>query len=560
MKNLLTLLILIAVSVSAVAQKKRMKINRHLTTEVEEIQIPDFVVKDRNGHSLPFEKPKVFRWKNGTAVKWANKTRGHNGRHKLIDETIDSTAEPIVIPPVEQEPQPIPIPMPEQTLAFPEALSAGGGNPKLLVVVDYDKYLQLGSNVQNCIGWVTEGFAEAQKAIDAIPEMKAMGFRHEVKEIIVNTSPSIFSKLPASTTAQTLYNEMGVEYSTRMDVDAKVLITCRNVGGIASMGLNSRLWNVAVIGAPSQYWITATTYNTVYCLTHEVFGHLLSARHSFCCGPWPSGRMSRIDSTYGSGQSGCNQTTKRPTVLSSTMSYGQLYQALDPSNRFHPENADEIVGYWNGYKANIPLGPAPACTTTTGPWSDWSGGYRIRSVTYTPSNCRGIVPASYERQPTTPCTYSLTLGPCINGFQSITPTAINSPCTGSYTGPTSQVCTVPATNTFTISGTPYTGYTRADTAKAVDGNETTRFLTTGATTLTWTFSQPTTRTQVYLSSGFNGGSPNQTLTLTVDGVNVPLGYSPVGKFTKAINATGKRFVLTTTGVGGVSRIFEVSIK
>jgi hypothetical protein len=63
-----------------------------------------------------------------------------------------------------------------------------------------------------------------------------------------------------------------------------------------------------------------------------------------------------------------------------------------------------------------------------------------------------------------------------------------------------------------------------------------------------------------LSSGFNGGSPNQSLTLTVDGVDVPLGYSPVSKFTKAINATGKRFVLTTTGTGNISRIFEVGVK
>jgi hypothetical protein len=116
------------------------------------------------------------------------------------------------------------------------------------------------------------------------------------------------------------------------------------------------------------------------------------------------------------------------------------------------------------------------------------------------------------------------------------------------------------TNTFSIAGTPYTGYSRSDTAKAVDGNETTRFLTTGPTTLTWNFSQPTTRTQVYLSSGFNGGSPNQTLTLTVDGVDVPLFFDKKIKFTKAINATGRRFVLTTTGTGNISRIFEVSLK
>lgn len=117
------------------------------------------------------------------------------------------------------------------------------------------------------------------------------------------------------------------------------------------------------------------------------------------------------------------------------------------------------------------------------------------------------------------------------------------------------------TNTFSIAGTPYQpGYTRADTAKAVDGNEATRWLTAGPTTLTWNFAQPVTRTQVYLSSGFQTGSPNQTLTLTVDGVNVPLGFDKKIKFTKAINVTGKRFVLTTTGTSNISRIFEVSLK
>jgi len=116
------------------------------------------------------------------------------------------------------------------------------------------------------------------------------------------------------------------------------------------------------------------------------------------------------------------------------------------------------------------------------------------------------------------------------------------------------------TNSFSISGTPYTGYTRADTAKAVDGNELTRFLTTGSTTLTWTFTQPITRTQVYMSSGYQNGSPNQTLTLSVDGVNIPLGYVANVKFNKVINVTGKKFVLTTTGTGNISRLFEISLK
>lgn len=120
------------------------------------------------------------------------------------------------------------------------------------------------------------------------------------------------------------------------------------------------------------------------------------------------------------------------------------------------------------------------------------------------------------------------------------------------------------TNTFSIAGTPYTGYTRSDTAKAIDGSESTRFLTTGATTLTWAFAVPTTRTSVYMSSGFLSGttigSPNQTLTLTVDGIPVDLSFDKKVSFRKTINATGKRFLLTTTGTGGISRVFEIQLK
>jgi len=464
MKKIITALLLIVVSVSAFAQKKRTKINRHLTVDAEEVLIPNFTVNDHNGHSLKFEKPSVWKFKNGTAVKWGNKTRGHRGRHKLIDETIDSTAEPVVIPPVEQEPQPIPIPMPEEAVVERQALSVGGGNPKALYVIDYDKYVQLGSNTQNCISWLMEGIAESQAAIDEIPALGGMKF--DLKEIIVNTVPSFYSKMPANASGVQIFNEFGVDYCHRWDVDLKVLVTARNIGGIATMGLGSRVWNLAVLGCVSRYWVPSNTFNNIYVWRHEVFGHPLNARHSFECFPQPNGTSIRIDSTYSSTGTGCSRTTKRPTVPTSVMSYGQLYQMLDTNHRFHPFNVNEMVSFWNGYKANIPLGTAPTCTFTTGPWSEWSGGYRSRSVTATPSNCRGVAPVCLERQPP----------------------VVNPPPT--------------PTNTFTISGTPYPGYTRADTAKAIDGNESTRFLTTGSTTLTWNFAQPTTRTQVYLSSGY----------------------------------------------------------
>jgi hypothetical protein len=538
MKKTMILLIWMGVSLSAAAQKG----------DSTDLTLPKFEVKDQNGHSQRFTHPRMKRFKGRLFL---------NGKAR-----VEKVADSVVFAPVEVDPTPIMVPVPQQTITTPEAMSVGPVMPKLLVVVEYDKYIQLGSNVQNCVNYVSELFGKVQPAFDKVGLPK-----WGIKEVIVHTSPTLLTNLPSNTTTQTLYNEFGVMYCSRWDVDGKLLLTTRNVGGIASMGVlnnnadpNKRIWNVAVIGAPSQYLILLPTYNTVYSTTHEL-GHFYNGVHSFICNDFPDGSKKRLDSTYFENGSPCGTTTKRPFKPTSVLSYGQLYQALDTANTFHPVSAARMVAYWNAQKGVLPIDPAPACTTTVGPWGAYSGGYRTRLVTATPLNCRGIVPASIEKQPANPpCTYSLTLGPCINGFQTITPTAINSPCTGSYTGPTSQVCTVPVTNTFTISGTPYTGYSRADIAKAVDGNETTRFLTTGATTLTWTFSQPTTRTQVYLSSGFNGGSPNQTLTLTVDGVNVDLAFDKKIKFTKAINATGKRFVLTTTGTGNISRIFEVSLK
>lgn len=499
MKKLFLALLLIVVSATAFAQK-----------DSADLSLPKFEVKDHNGHSQRFTHPRLKRFKGKLYL---------NGKARP-----EKVKDSVFVTPVEAEPNPILVPVPQQTITAPEAMSQGPVNPKLLVVIEYDKYVQLGSNIQNCVNYVSELFAKVQPAYDKVGLPKWI-----IKEVVVHTTPTVLTNLPYNTTTQTLYNEFGVMYCTRWDVDGKVLLTTRNVGGIASMGVlnnnadpNKRIWNVAVIGSPSPYLILQPTYNTVYSVTHEL-GHFLNGRHSFICNDFPDGTQRRIDSTYFENGSPCGTTTKRPAKPVSVMSYGQLYQALDTANTFHPVSAARMVAYWNAQKGVLPIDPAPACTTTVGPWSAYSGGYRTRLVTATPFNCRGIVPASIEKQP-----------------------VVAPPPT--------------PTNTFAISGTPYQGFTRSDTAKAIDGSETTRFLTTGPTTLTWNFAQPVTRTQVYMSSGFNGGSPNQTLTLTVDGVDVPLSFDKTVKFTKAINATGKRFVLTTTGTGGISRLFEIQLK
>ena len=112
------------------------------------------------------------------------------------------------------------------------------------------------------------------------------------------------------------------------------------------------------------------------------------------------------------------------------------------------------------------------------------------------------------------------------------------------------------TRIITYSGTTHSGIT----ANATDGNLTTRYLTTGPFRVQFTYSAPVSITNVFLNSGFQGGSPNQTLTLTVDGVNVPLGFTRTINFSKAINVNGKVFELTTTGTGNISRVFEIGVK
>jgi hypothetical protein len=112
------------------------------------------------------------------------------------------------------------------------------------------------------------------------------------------------------------------------------------------------------------------------------------------------------------------------------------------------------------------------------------------------------------------------------------------------------------TRIITYSGTTHSGIT----ANATDGNLTTRYLTTGPFRVQFTYSASVSITSVFLNSGFQGGSPNQTLTLTVDGVNVPLGFTRTINFSKAINVSGKVFVLTTTGTGNISRVFEIGVK
>jgi hypothetical protein len=121
----------------------------------------------------------------------------------------------------------------------------------------------------------------------------------------------------------------------------------------------------------------------------------------------------------------------------------------------------------------------------------------------------------------------------------------------------------PVVRSVTVSGVPFIN---SDTsirrpASAVDGNINTRFVSQGATTVTFTYNQTVTIKRVELFSGFGTGSPNQTFTISVNGVAFNLNYSPNIAFTRTgITLTGTTFVLVTTGVTNISRIKEIDLK
>jgi hypothetical protein len=120
----------------------------------------------------------------------------------------------------------------------------------------------------------------------------------------------------------------------------------------------------------------------------------------------------------------------------------------------------------------------------------------------------------------------------------------------------------PVTRSITVSGVPFIN---SDTSirkpsNAIDGNLNTRFVSQGPTTVTFTYNQTVTIKTVKLFSGFGTTSPNQTFTISVNGVPFNLNYSPNIAFTRTgITLTGITFVLVTTGVTNISRIKEIDI-
>jgi hypothetical protein len=269
-----------------------------------------------------------------------------------------------------------------------------------------------------------------------------------------------------------------------------------------------------VVGNDTQYSFL------VYCIIHELL-HNLGVSHSQNCCAWKDQNgslLGRLDSCWQSeitcspSPVGCTTTTK--PMKGGINGYCHVYGMLE--YKLHP--AVLAVLHRAVFYSDLP---------------------------------------TYAPVATPPCNCVMSLGPCINGTQTVTFTATNSPCTGTCPASYQQACAI--TKTVSVKGTPYKGYTLADTIKAVNGITTDRWLSTGPTTVTWTFSAPVTINWIRLQSGYQGGSPNQTLTLTCDGVNVPLNFNKTIDFTGVINATGRVFRATTTGVSNISRVFEISL-
>jgi hypothetical protein len=130
------------------------------------------------------------------------------------------------------------------------------------------------------------------------------------------------------------------------------------------------------------------------------------------------------------------------------------------------------------------------------------------------------------------------------------------PIDGTVTPPTPT----PISRVITYSGITFQPNSiTSNPINSTDGNLSTRWLTSGQSIITFTYNQSVTFKSISLQSGFNGGSPNQTLSLRIDGASVPISYVPNVNFNSTVNLSGKVFQFTTTGTGNISRILEINI-
>jgi hypothetical protein len=327
---------------------------------------------------------------------------------------------------------------------------------RVMYVVEYDLYLQLGSDLQRCSTFVIDNHNKAMKPF------AAGTIYTKITKIVINTVPTVYT--PITNSAQMLVSFTNNTVN-EPNIDVKGLLVAKIFGGIAWIGgINSSTSNCFVAGL-YPYSNDYNPYNT----SHEI-GHVYGSIHTHDCWRFLNG-WRRLDSCA----TGCGQTNTKFTYNGTVMSY---------------------------------------------------------------CNNRGTIKMPLEFHPL-----------CMDTMKKLLAKNSSIPTEGSPEPPT-------ITRTIEYSGTTHSGIPNNST----DGNLTTRYLTTGPFRVQFTYSAPVTITNVFLNSGFQGGSPNQTLTLKVDGVNVLLNFTPMINFSRAINVTGKVFELTTTGTGNISRVFEIGVK
>jgi hypothetical protein len=596
-------------------KKSRIKLNDTLTVDADEIALPPFklITKGKNGKEKKekFKMPKQFKikrkGKTGILTVTDDGILGEIDGDNITDEGVvkDTTSIPYeqAEPPDALEYVFPTLPLNTETISEGTPLAINPKVARLCWVVDYDIYTNMGKDLVK----IGNFFANLQAA--KLVYYNAIGINNVVIELTVLTEPSIYSSLTDSYSALTKF--ANTYYGTKPDIHLMHLFTNKSYGGLAYLnGIVNPNARYAVSGIFNNLNVINGYSWTIGVTAHEE-GHNYGSRHTQYCG-WvlPNGSVGRLDSCVAGESYGginCGSFIKTPTAGGTIMSYCHISGKLVLANGFHP--ACGAVMRFNLENSNIAGETRPRCTSyTTSAWSPCIRGFETRTIVSSlPVGCVGVAPtilypSLIRNCVSVPCsTWITTWTPC-NEFKLqalVFAVGVPNNCAGGYTGPTSRTCTttsVPCTYTYsawsscvngtqtrTVTsfpvgcvGTPilsqscttqniktitYSGTTHSGiTANATDGNLTTRYLTTGPFRVQFTYSAPVSISQVFLNSGFQGGSPNQTLTLTVDGVNVPLGFTRTINFSKAINFNGKVFVLTTTGTGNISRVFEIGVK
>jgi len=347
--------------------------------------------------------------------------------------------------------------------------------------------------------------------------------------------------------------------------------TTVNAGGLAYTGsINNKPGCISVAcggkGMPSRDWRGGMNYLNIWrlygswAIFHEILGHVLGSKHTTWCG-WTlsNGIVGRIDSCV-AGEGSCG-TIVKGSRNGTMMSYCYNTTQILP---FHMGNLPRAQ-VQDGLNGASRL----AGSYLSGVWlridSTVKGRYILSTHVKASSNAEkgylfenGKVIKSYSIGASAVLRRDTFLRKA-GSFRYLARIEGNGQ---NHFSDSILVASKPSgARTITYSGITYiVGSNTAKPENATDLDLTTRWLTSGPATVVYTYPSTVNIREVSLQSGFQGGSPNLTLTLSIDGVDIPLGYVKNVNFVKSINVTGKVFTLTTTGDGGVSRILEIGVK